>query len=51
MNQPPRSHNITETRDWAKILFAAGAAVALVILAAKGDLSAAALAAAGSFLR
>jgi hypothetical protein len=51
MNQRPRMHSITETRDWAKILLAAGAAIALVILAAKGELSAAAIAAAGSFLR
>ena len=34
------SHRIAESRDWARIILAAGAATALVISALRGSLSA-----------
>ena len=51
MSQRPSSHTITETRDWARIVLAAGIGLAVVILAAQGDLSAAVVTAAASLLR
>lgn len=46
-----RIQNITETRDWAKIVFALTFGVAVIILAAKGELNDAALLAAIAGLR
>lgn len=51
MSLRPPSHTITETRDWARIVLAAGIGLATVILAARGDLSAAVVTAAASLLR
>lgn len=51
MSKRPSSHIITETRDWARIVLAAGIALAAVILAVRGDLSAAVIAAAAGLLR
>lgn len=45
------SHTITESRDWSRILLSFAVGVAVIILAARGDLSAAALTAAGTLLR
>jgi hypothetical protein len=45
------SHHISETRDWSRILLSAGIGIAVVILAAQGELTAAGLAAAGALLR
>lgn len=45
-----RDNRITETRDWARIVFMAGLALALVILAVRGALSGSALAGAVSAL-
>lgn len=42
---PPPAHRIAETRDWARIIVAAGIAGALLIEAASGSLDATALAA------
>lgn len=44
-------HSITETRDWSRILLSAAVGIAVIILAAHGDLSAAVLTAAGALLR
>lgn len=44
-------HTVTETRDWAKIVLAAGVSVAVILLAAQGDLSAAVVTAAAGLLR
>lgn len=46
MSQRPPSHTVTETRDWAKIVLAAGIALTFVILALRGDVSGSALIAA-----
>lgn len=51
MSKRPPSHIVTETRDWARIVLATGTGIAIVILAAQGDLTAAVLAAAGALLR
>ena len=45
------AHQITETRDWARIVLACGVGLALVIMAAHGDLSAAVVAGAAGLLR
>lgn len=44
-------HTIAETRDWSRILLSLSVGIAVIILAAQGDLSAAVLAAAGAVLR
>lgn len=44
-------HTVTETRDWARIVLAAGLGIATIVLAIQGDLSAAVVAAAASLLR
>ena len=50
MSKPPL-HNITETRDWSRILLSLGIGIAVIILAAQGDLTAAVVAAAGTLIR
>ena len=45
------NHNISETRDWARMILAAGVAVAMIVVAAQGEVPAAALAHAISLLR
>lgn len=44
-------HTITETRDWSRILLSAAVGIAVIILAAQGDLTAAVLTAAGALVR
>ena len=46
MSKRPASHTITETRDWARIVLAAGFALAFVVLAVKGDITGSTLVAA-----
>ena len=44
-------HQIAETRDWARIVLAAGVGIALVILSLQGELSAAVVGAAAAIIR
>jgi hypothetical protein len=51
MSRRNPNHIITETRDWAKVVLAAGVGVSLVVLSFQGDLSAAVLLSALGWLR
>lgn len=44
-------HTITETRDWSRILLSFSVGIAVIILAAQGDLTAAVVTAAGALIR
>lgn len=45
------NHHIAETRDWSRMLLSMGIAIAIVIVAAQGELTIAVLTAMGALLR
>lgn len=45
------NHQITETRDWAKIVLACGVSLSLIVLAVQGEFSPAVIASAAGLLR
>lgn len=51
MSRRSTDHIITETRDWAKVVLAAGIGVSFVILALQGDITGAVLLSALGWLR
>ncbi|MDO9489501.1 MAG: hypothetical protein Q7J32_14090 [Sphingomonadaceae bacterium] len=51
MSRRNPEHTITETRDWAEVVLAAGVSVSFVILALLGDIAGAVLLTALGWLR